>query len=75
MGYIDDESLIRFAPKEIILELKDDEIVVFKSFFRAGLQLPMYKVIADQVLKKYEIYTRQLTPNVIVKLSVFIWAL
>jgi hypothetical protein len=35
----------------------------------------MYKVIADQVLKKYEIYMRQLTPNVIVKFSVFIWAL
>jgi hypothetical protein len=33
LGYIDDESLIRFAPKETILELKDDEIVVFKSFF------------------------------------------
>jgi hypothetical protein len=26
-----------------------------------------------EVLKKYEIYIQQLTPNAIVKLSVFVW--
>jgi hypothetical protein len=29
--------LIRFTGGEIVPELKDDEVVVFKSFFHAGL--------------------------------------
>jgi hypothetical protein len=39
----------------VILEPKDDEVVVFKSFFRAGLRFPLYEMIGE-VLKKFEIY-------------------
>jgi hypothetical protein len=49
-------------------------VVVFKSFFRAGLQLPLNEMIGE-VLNFFEIYLHQLTPNAIVRLSVFIWAL
>jgi hypothetical protein len=38
------------------------------SFFRAGLRFPLYD-IKGEVLKKFEIYLHQLTPNVIVRLS------
>jgi hypothetical protein len=40
LGYIgkNDDNLIRFASNEIIPEPKDDEVVVFKSFFRARLR-------------------------------------
>jgi hypothetical protein len=48
--------------------------VVFKSFFRAGLRFPLNEMIGV-VLKNFEIYIHQLTPNAIVRLSVFIWAL
>ena len=58
----------------MISEPKDDEVVVFKSFFRARLQFPLYEMIGE-VLKKFEIYLHQLTPNAIVRLSVYIWAL
>jgi hypothetical protein len=47
---------------------------VFKSFFKAGLMFPLNGMIAD-VLKKFGIYLHQLTPNAIVRLSVYIWAL
>jgi hypothetical protein len=47
---------------------------VFKSFFRAGLRFPLYDMIGE-VLKNFEIYLHQLTPNAIVRLSVHIWAL
>jgi hypothetical protein len=47
--------------------------VVFKSFFRAGLRFPLNEMIGE-VLKNFEIYLYQLTPNAIVRLSVFIWA-
>ena len=66
--------MIRFAGEEIFLELKEDEVVVFKSFFRSGLWFPLYDMIGE-VLKRFEIYLHQLTPNAIVRLSIYIWAL
>jgi hypothetical protein len=66
--------LIRFAGEEVVLEPRNDEVVVFKSFFRAGLWFPLYKMTGE-VLKMLEIYLHQLTPNTIVRLSVYIWAL
>jgi hypothetical protein len=61
-GYFgeNDDRLVRFAGKEVIPEPKDDEVVVFKSFFRAGLRFPPYEMIGE-VLKKFEIYLQQLT--------------
>jgi hypothetical protein len=64
---------IRFAKEETTPELKKDEVVVFKSF-RAGLRFPLNEMIGV-VLKNFKIYLHQLTPNTIVRLSVFIWAL
>jgi hypothetical protein len=63
-----------FAREETTPAPKDDEVVVFKSFFRAGLRFPLNEMIGE-VLKNFEIYLHQLTSNAIVRLSVFIWAL
>jgi hypothetical protein len=48
--------------------------MLLKSFFSVGLQFPIYEMIVE-VLKKFEIFLHQLTPNAIVRLSVYIWAL
>jgi hypothetical protein len=64
--------LIRFAGDEVVPEPRDDEVIVFKSFFKSGLRFPLYEMIGE-VLEKIEIYLHQLTPNVIVRLSVYIW--
>jgi hypothetical protein len=76
LGYFNEENkkLTRFGGEETTPKPEKDEIVVFKSFFKAGLRLPLNKMIAD-VLKKFGIYFHQLTPNAIVRLSVYIWAL
>ena len=76
LGYFGEaeSKLIRFAGEETTLEPKKDEVVVFKSFFRAGLRFPLNEMIGV-VLKNFEIYLHQLTPNAIVRLNVFIWAL
>jgi hypothetical protein len=76
LGYFGEaeSKLVHFAGEEVVLEPKDDEVVVFKSFFRAGLRFPLYDIIGE-VLKNFEIYLHQLTPNVIVRLSVYIWVL
>jgi hypothetical protein len=69
-----EKKLIRFGGEETTPTPENDEVVVFKSFFRAGLRFPLNKMIGE-VLENYEIYLHQLTPNAIVRLSVFIWAL
>jgi hypothetical protein len=69
-----DKELIRFGGEETILKPENDEVVVFKSFFKAGLRFPLHGMIAD-VLENFEIYLHQLTPNAIVRLSMYIWAL
>jgi hypothetical protein len=76
LGYFGEteKKLLRFADEETILEPKDDEVVVFKSFFKAGLWFPLHEMIGE-VLNNYEIYLHQLTPNDIVRLNIFIWAL
>jgi hypothetical protein len=55
-----EDGLIRFAGEEVILEPKEDEVVVFKSFFRAGLRFSLYDMIGE-VLKRFEIYLHELT--------------
>jgi hypothetical protein len=76
LGYFSEakKELVRFGGEEITPKPGKDEVVVFKSFFKAGLRFPLNKMIAD-VLKKFGIYLHQLTPNAIVRLSVYIWAL
>jgi hypothetical protein len=76
LGYLSEakKELIRFGGEETTLKPEKDEVVIFKSFFKAGLRFPLNKMIAD-VLKKFGIYLHQLTSNAIVRLSVYIWAL
>jgi hypothetical protein len=76
LGYFSEgkKELIRFGGEETIPKPGKNEVVVFKSLFKAGLRFPLNKMIAD-VLKKFGIYLHQLTPNAIVRLNVYIWAL
>jgi hypothetical protein len=75
LGYFGEakRKLVQFAGEETTPAPKDDEVVVFKSFFGAGLRLPLNEMIGE-VLKNFEIYLHQLNPNAIVRLSVFIRA-
>jgi hypothetical protein len=75
-GYFseDEKKLIRFGGEETTPKPQKDEIVIFKSFLKASLRFPLNRMIAD-VLKKFGIYLHQLTPNAIVRLSVYICAL
>lgn len=68
LGYFGDEINVRLASDETTPKSKSNEVVVFRSFFRAGLWMPMYKMIVN-VLKKFEIYMHQQTLNTIVRLT------
>jgi hypothetical protein len=76
LGYFSEakKELVHFSGEEITPKPEKDEVVVFKSLFKGGLRFPLNGMIAD-VLKKFGIYLHQLSPNAIVRLSVYIWAL
>jgi hypothetical protein len=51
-----------------------DEVVVYRSFMKAGLQFPLDKLLVE-VLRTFKIYLHQLTPEAIIKVGIFIWAM
>jgi hypothetical protein len=48
-------------------------LVVFEAFFAAGLCLPTHRFVVE-VLRKFEVQVHQLTPNVVVALANYVWA-
>jgi hypothetical protein len=57
LGYFSEakKELVRFGREEITSKPEKKEVVVFKSFFKAGLRFPLNEMIAD-VLKKFGVY-------------------
>jgi hypothetical protein len=49
LGYFKeaDKGLVRFGREESIPKPKNDEVVVFKSLFKAGLRFPLHGMIAE----------------------------
>jgi hypothetical protein len=49
LGYFGEaeKKLIRFAGEETTPEPKNDEVVIFKSFFRVGLRFPFNEMIRE----------------------------
>jgi hypothetical protein len=68
------KKLLRFGGEETTPKPEKNEIVIFKSFLKARLRFPLNGIIAE-ILKRFGIYFHQLTPNAIVRLNVYIWAL
>ena len=52
---------------------KDNEVVIFRSFFKVGLRFPLNRFVVE-VLKIYQVYLHQLTPEVIIRMGIFVWA-
>jgi hypothetical protein len=75
--YFHDISIVRARGETTVPLPEADEVVVFKSFMKTGLYFPLHKMLVE-VLKTFEIYLHQLTPESIgrrVKVGVFIWAM
>jgi hypothetical protein len=51
----------------------EGELVVFEAFFVAGLRLPAHRFVVE-VLRKFKIQIHQLTPNAMVALAKYVWA-
>jgi hypothetical protein len=55
LGYFgeDESKLVRFSREETTPAPKNDEVVILKSFFRAGLCFPLNKMVGE-VLKNFK---------------------
>jgi hypothetical protein len=53
---------------------EEDEVVVYRSFMKAGLRFPLTKFLVE-VLKTFEIFLHQITLEAIIRMGVFIWAM
>jgi hypothetical protein len=45
-----------------------DEVVVYRSFMKAGLQFPLDSMLVE-VLKTFKVYLHQPTPEAIIKIG------
>jgi hypothetical protein len=46
---------------------------VFEAFFIAGLRLPAHHFMVE-VLRRFDVQVHQLTPNVVVVVAKYVWA-
>jgi hypothetical protein len=56
-----------------VSESRANEAVVFEDLLTAGLRMPPHPVLAE-ILQKFRVHLHQLTPNTIVQIGKFIWA-
>jgi hypothetical protein len=71
LGYFGNS--VEWAPgAEEVIE-PESELIVFETFFTAGLCLPMHRFVVE-VLRRFEVQVHQLTPNAVVALAKYVWA-
>jgi hypothetical protein len=52
---------------------EENEVVIYQSFFKAGLRFPLSGFVVE-VLKIYQIFLHQITPEAIIRMGIFVWA-
>jgi hypothetical protein len=72
--YFRDMSIVRADDGERTVPTpEENEVVIFRSFFKAGLRFPLSKFVVE-VLKIYQICLHQITPEAIIRMGIFVWA-
>jgi hypothetical protein len=71
--YFRDMSIVRAGGDNNVPALEGNEVVIFQSFFKAGLRFPLSKFVVE-VLKTYQVFLHQLTPEAILRMGIFVWA-
>jgi hypothetical protein len=72
--YFHDISIMRARGDSSAPLPEADEVVGYRSFMKAGLRFPLDKLLVE-VLKTFEIFLHQLTPEAIIRMGIFIWAM
>jgi hypothetical protein len=72
--YFRDISIVRAGGDSNAPAPEADEVVVYRSFMKAGFRFPLDKFLVE-VLKTFEIYLYHITPEAIIRMGIFIWAM
>jgi hypothetical protein len=67
--YFHDVSVVRAGGEDIVPLPESNEVIVFRSFMKAGLRFLLHKILVD-VLKTFEIYLHQITPEALIRVGV-----
>jgi hypothetical protein len=71
--YFRDMSIVRAGGENNVPAPEENEVVLFRSFFKARLRFPLSRFVVE-VLKTFQIFLHQLTPEAILRMGVFVWA-
>jgi hypothetical protein len=71
LGYFGDG--VGHVPGDEEIPEPEGELVVFEAFFIVGLCLPAHRFVVE-VLQRFEVLVHQLTPNAVVALAKYAWA-
>jgi hypothetical protein len=71
--YFQDMSIVRAGGDNNVPAPEENEVVIYQSFFKAGLRFPLSKFVVE-VLKTYQIFLHQITPEAIIRMGIFVWA-
>jgi hypothetical protein len=71
--YFRDIYIVRVGGDSAAPAPEVDEVVVYRSFMKARLRFSLSKFLVE-VLKTFEIFLHHITPEAIIRMGVFIWA-
>jgi hypothetical protein len=71
--YFRDISIVRVGGDNTAPAPEENEVVIYRSFLKAGLRFPLRKFVVE-VLKIFQIFLHQITPEAIIKMGMFVWA-
>jgi hypothetical protein len=71
--YFRDMSIVRAGGDNNVPSPEENKVVIYRSFFKAGLQFPLSKFVVE-VLKIYQIFLHQITPEAIMRMGIFVRA-
>jgi hypothetical protein len=71
--YFRDMSIVRVGGDSTAPAPEENEVVVYRSFLKAELWFPLSKFVVE-VLKIFQIFLHQLTPEAIIRMGLFVWA-
>jgi hypothetical protein len=66
-------SIVRADADRVVPALEENEVVIYRSFFKARLRFPLSRFVVE-VLKTYQIFLHQITPEAIIRMGIFVWA-
>jgi hypothetical protein len=70
--YFRDISIVRADNGDRIVPVpEENEVVIYRNFFKAGLRFPLSRFMVE-VLKIYEVFFHQITPEAIIRMGIFV---